>query len=230
MTRARPCLSSGALESEVGKTIVRALDFSSSDGDLARIVDRILEGSGAAGADAGHAGLARENDVTAPPAEVALNARAPLGEIESATHVIVCASGRSGEFGRAFEEFRESAYGASDWKSLADVAGQDGVEIKVRPGVELSDFRFPVAKRELSEAHRALVVLDPPAEVPDHDDPFCEEAFFVLEELLSVLGFLPSGRILTTGLYFPSLEENPILKRQAFELGRELVVGRVVVS
>ena len=113
--------------------------------------------------------------------------------------------------------------------SLADVIGKEGAQVRIAPPGRPEDFRFPVARLPSSPDHRGLVVLCPGADVPDHDDPFSEKSFFLAEEMLRILGFLPSGRILATGLYYPPLDENPLLKEQAFDLGSRLVTGSAAI-
>ena len=83
---------------------------------------------------------------------------------------------------------------------------------------------FVVPGRVPGDLHKGITILHPDGQMPDHDDPFSENGFFVLEEVQRVLGFMPSGRVLSTGLFDTPLESNPILKRQALEIGRRLGV------
>lgn len=152
-----------------------------------------------------------------------------VADVQDTDHIIIGLEGGGVPGGAAFEEFRRAVYSKARWMSLADVIGKEGADVRIAPPGRPEDFRFPVPRRPASPDHRGLVVLCPGADVPDHDDPFSEKCFFLAEEMLRILGFLPSGRILATGLYYPPLDENPLLKKQAFNLGSRLVTGSAAI-
>jgi hypothetical protein len=207
------------------------------DGDTSRIVEEMLSGCRSAGARTRH--LVVTDAVQSRPESCADGFEtvvtpheipSSVDTLADSDHIIMGVSASAAERTEARGTFRAECYRRARWMSLADVIGKYGARVRMSPGASPADFRFPLPRRELSVAHRGLVVFSPPWEIPDHTDPFCENSFFVLEELMRILGFMPQGRILATGLYYPPLEENPMLKDQAFELGRHLVAGGVVAG
>lgn len=204
-------------------------------GAAARIIDEMLSGAESAGA-ATRPFLIPAQDPRDPveSGEVeilsdAAGLEAAVEALAAADHAIIGAAAVPLISDKVFGKLRDACYMQARWVTLADLDGRDGVEITLRSGQRLEDFRFPTPRRELDGCHRGLVILTPPDEASDHDDPFAESSFFLMEELLRIMGFTPSGRILATGMYFPPIDENPILQRQAFELGRKLVRGAVAV-
>ena len=199
--------------------------------DLPHIAECVLDG-------AREAGFATEHFLLADPAEgdfpvseaysgivTSLDAaRSLVRHLTGAQHLVLGLAGGSRRGDSPISSLSRACYDTAKWTSLGQLIDAGEVEIAVAPSADPGQFRFPVSWRPLVEEHKGLSILHPPREIPDHDDPFCENAFFLLEELQRLLGFMPSGRILSTGLFDPPLDQNPMLKRQAFELGRHLAV------
>ena len=216
------------------KTI--AITIAGLTGEIGKVVDAMLDGVRSAGCEAEHFLLCRPGDCPQDAAStfdgVAQDKAAMRNVLERASgaeHLILGLTGRSGQGNRAFHELRDACYEGAKWISLGDVVGNDS-EAKTPPEADLQAVAFPAPRRALTDAHRALAVYEPPDEVLDHDDPFCESAFFLVEELQRLLGFLPVGRVLSTGLFCPPLDENPVLKQQTFELGKRLVTGAISIG
>jgi hypothetical protein len=138
-------------------------------------------------------------------------------------HIILASSGAPREPGSPTALFVKACYTSARWLSLTTLA--EGSEVDLGLASDGAEFKFTVPWRPITSAHKGLVIIGPPDAAVDHDGPFSEESFFVLEEVERLLGFMPSGRILATGLFCPPLEDNPILKRQTLELGRALLSG-----
>jgi len=216
------------------KTI--AITIGGGTSETGKVVDAMLDGVRSAGCQVEHFLLCRPGDCPQDAASafdgVAQDKAAiqnVLARASAADHLILGLTGKSGQGNRAFHELRDACYEGARWLSLGDVVGNDG-DAKTPPEADLHAVAFPAARRALTDAHRALAVYEPPDEVLDHDDPFCESAFFLVEELQRLLGFLPVGRVLSTGLFRPPLDENPVLKQQAFELGKRLVTGAISIG
>lgn len=200
--------------------------------DTSPIIDSMLSGCRAAGAQTRHFVLSADHDALLEglPGDVECvsgtdGITALVETIERADHAIMGLAAPADLEGPVFKAFKEAGYAKARWMTLADVAGERAFDVRKMPAERPEDFRFPVPAQELTGEHRGLVVLKPPSDIPDHDDPFSENTFFVVEELLRILGFLPSGRILATGFYYPPLEDNPFLQEQSFELGQRLLAG-----
>jgi len=200
----------------------------------ARIIDEMLAGARAEGARVSRFLIPADGDDV--PDEGALTVaaddavlEAAMETLSTADHCIIGAGVVALMSDGAFRRLRDGCYLRARWVTLADLEGHEDLRIELRPGQRLEDFRFPMPRRELTSRHRGLTVLTPPPEMPDHEDPFAETSFFLVEEILRIMGFMPAGRILATGLYFPPIEANPLLKQQAFDLGRRLVHGAVAV-
>jgi len=197
--------------------------------ELGGIIEGMLEGARAAGSQTAHFVITNGGDArTMPETDCVTDAYTPESMSElverarRADQLILGAAGAPRKPGSAFATFIDVCYERSRWMSLADVSGTEAGGLGIRGGGDPRDLKFPVPTRPVSEEHTGVVVVAPPEDAPDHDDPFCEDSFFVLEELERLLGFMPSGRILSTGLFYPPLEDNPILKQQAYEMGRRL--------
>ncbi|MHC4714776.1 MAG: Rossmann-fold NAD(P)-binding domain-containing protein [Planctomycetota bacterium] len=216
------------------RSTVASLECTTGEaGDLREILAEMLSGGSSAGARTRHLVLSLEEAGGHEGVELFAGAERLedlVDALADCDHLILGLGAAHGAPDGMFAGLRDECYRQARWVSLADVAGQQGVEIQVRESQNLDDFRFPVPRRDLTGEHRGLVVVTAPAAVPDHDDPFLEKSFFVAEELLCILGFRPSGRILATGLYGPPIEENPYLQEQAFELGRRLTRGVTVAG
>ena len=204
-------------------------------GATARIIDEMLSGAESAGAAARRFLIPTQDPgdpVESSGVEILFDGaglEAAIEALADADHAIIGAGALPLISDKVFEKLRNACYRQARWVTLADLDGRDGFQITLRPGQRLEDFSFPTPRRELSNRHRGLVILTPPDDAPDHDDPFAENSFFLLEELLRLMGFTPSGRILATGMYFPPIDQNPVLQQQAFDLGRKLVRGAVAV-
>ncbi len=203
-------------------------------GDTAHIMDEMLSGAKAAGGVLRRFVIPSQGDdpQAAADTEVAADAaglQSLLDALSNADHAIIGAGTVPLSSDEAFGRLRDGCYMRARWVTLADLDGRAGAKIRLRDGQRLEDFRFPMPRREPTGRHRGLAILTPPPEMPDHDDPFADNSFFVMEEALRIMGFMPAGRILATGLYFPPIESNPMLRQQAFELGRQLVRGAISV-
>ncbi len=213
----------------MGSATVTGLECGLSEGgDLRQIIAEMLSGSASAG------GRTRRLSIMSDAAEGVETFDGQDGmqrlveAVAQSDHLILGLGGALDPSDDEFASFRDECYRQAKWVSLADIAGQEGVQITVRDPQSIAAFRFPMPRRELTGNHRGVIIVTGPAEVPDHDDPFLEKSFFLAEELLRILGFQPSGRILATGLYTPPIEHNPYLQEQAFELGRRLARGSAV--
>lgn len=136
-------------------------------------------------------------------------------------HIIIAASGTPREAGSPMALFVKACYSNARWLDLATLVR--GAEADISLASDGSEFRFTAPARPITGANRGLVIYQPSNGHTDHDGPWSEDAFFALEEVERLLGFMPSGRILATGLFSPPLEDNPVLRRQTVELGRNLV-------
>ena len=203
---------------------------SQDSNELARVVSCVLDGARQAGSETKHFILLSPHDATAvrndtygglvtDPASIDSLVR----EAIAADHLVLGVAGTPRRPSSPIASFIDACYGSAEWLSLAGLVALENAGFSFDPQADSRTFKFPVSRRPLTDAHRGLVVLHPPREIPDHDDPFCESMFFVLEEVQRLLGFLPIGRILSTGLFDPPLDRNPILQRQALEIGRHLV-------
>jgi hypothetical protein len=90
--------------------------------------------------------------------------------------------------------------------------------VSAQPRAQQSDGSAAPAQ----PTRRALVMVQPPSEMTDHDDPWSGGRFGVLEDLAAALAFAPAGRILSTGIFHPSVAQNPFIQEQAAQLGRRL--------
>lgn len=216
---------------------VVALDvIAGGSDDEVYIISEMLAGAASAGAETSHSVLRFDSRADIPslpqgarvyrePSDVS----SLVEELAAADHIIVGSNAVPLDGNGEFQAFRDAVYRQAEWRTLADVVESEGFQVTVRPPGRLEDFKFPVPRREPTHEHRALAVLTPPSKIPDHDDPFGESSFFVLEEALRILGFQPSGRILATGLYEAPIEQNAVLRDEAFELGRRIASGAVIV-
>jgi hypothetical protein len=212
-----------------------SIDCSSGSAELCRTMEYILEGARSAGAETKHYELCRagEGDGAQEGAEKVLTPEGTQQLIEklaSADRVVLGVTGAARGAGTLVSEFVDACYESARWASLADIVAAEDLESAVKAGDDAGQMRFTVGRRPVSERHRGIIVLNPGGEVTDHGDPFCEDTFFMMEEVLRLLGVMPVGRILSTGLFDPAIEGNPILKRQALELGRRLMTDAVAVG
>ncbi len=200
--------------------------------DLGEVVRHMLDGAASAGAVCeryiltGGAGPEAHADGPAVSVSSRKEIRQLVTRAAEADQLILALTGDCEGGKSAFSRFADACYEAVTWSSLADIADPVDAPFAGRSEIAAA-VRFAVPWRSITTEHRGVVIVHPTGPVGDHDDPFCENRFFVLEELLRVLGFMPSGRILSTGLFFPPIEENPILSQQAFQLGRGLAASHI---
>jgi len=204
---------------------------------IRQIVAAVLEGSASAGSRTRHFVLCRQGVIPTDPStggcEVVIGRRAMTAlsrDLAAADHVVIGAVGEALTPGTVFAEFVECCYENTKWVTFAEFAGEEGAEVHVGPSADFKDMKIAVAARPVRRENRGLIIVEPPCPTPEHTDPFCENAFFVLEELERVLGFMPVGRILSTGLFDAPIEHNPILHKQALEMGQRLVTGEIAAG
>lgn len=205
---------------------------------VGHIVERMLDGARAGGAETEHFILC--SSITDVPENMAgrvkvIDSRERMKEVISsisgAGHLIIGLTGEPRKPGALFGDFLDVCYENAKWIAITGGATPDEVieteEEAEEAGQIEAKVKFPSQPRPITDEHRGLVIFQPIRGDYDDKDPWSDRTFFILEEAMRILGFMPSGRILSTGLFYPPLDENPVLNEQAYGLGRRLAYQSV---